>query len=570
MLKLLSIQNIVLIDKTEINFDRGLCILTGETGSGKSILLDALGLAIGFRSNLRLIGNDEDRAQVAAEFDISQNQNCQKFLSENDLLDAQNPSQLRIRRSIQETSGSKVFINDQNVGVNILGKLGELLVEIHGQHDQRGLLNPAAHGKILDEFAQNESLLKKLKKNYEELRKTDEEIAEIKAKKEQIEREKDYLLHVVQELEAAKIEDDEEKELVTKKDQLIGKEKILNFTSEFKSHLLEANSGLIAAQRILIRNQHILDNFLTDEKENFEKLNEKIDQQNIELDSAISTVESVIRNVKNSENNLEEIEERLFFIRSLGRKFNVKTDELPRIIFESKEKLKLIGDEEEMSQELQNKRIELFQEYQKIADELHGRRKKSAIILAKKVEEELKFLKMENVKFLVDVKNNNEENPTSGLTSYGYSKTRFAASINKNDFDDISKIASGGELSRFMLALKVALMDVRSVPTMIFDEIDTGIGGSTADAVGKRLKILSQNLQIFVVTHQAQIAAKANNHFKISKTTDAKKIKTTIEKLSEINRKNEIARMLSGEEITAEALAAAEKLITSAKITETS
>ena len=385
MLKLLSIQNIVLIDKTEINFDRGLCILTGETGSGKSILLDALGLAIGFRSNLRLIGNDEDRAQVAAEFDISQNQNCQKFLSENDLLDAQNPSQLRIRRSIQETSGSKVFINDQNVGVNILGKLGELLVEIHGQHDQRGLLNPAAHGKILDEFAQNESLLKKLKKNYEELRKTDEEIAEIKAKKEQIEREKDYLLHVVQELEAAKIEDDEEKELVTKKDQLIGKEKILNFTSEFKSHLLEANSGLIAAQRILIRNQHILDNFLTDEKENFEKLNEKIDQQNIELDSAISTVESVIRNVKNSENNLEEIEERLFFIRSLGRKFNVKTDELPRIIFESKEKLKLIGDEEEMSQELQNKRIELFQEYQKIADELHGRRKKSAIILAKKV-----------------------------------------------------------------------------------------------------------------------------------------------------------------------------------------
>jgi len=564
VLKLLSIQNIVLIDKTEIAFDRGLCVLTGETGSGKSILLDALGLAIGFRSNLRLIGNDENKAQVAAEFDISQNQNCHKFLSENDLLDAENPHQLRIRRSIQETSASKVFINDQNVGVNILAKLGELLVEIHGQHDQRGLLNPSAHGEILDEFAQNENLLKKIKKNYEDLKKTDEEIAAIKAKKEQVEREKDYLQHVLQELENADVQENEEPELVSKKDQLIGKEKILNFTNEFKSNLLEANSNLITAQRILLRNQNIIDNFLSDEKENFEKLSEKIDQQNIELDSTISNLEKVIRDVANSENNLEEIEERLFFIRSLGRKFNVRVEELPKIIADSKEKLKLISTEEEMSKDLENKRSALFSDYKKIADELSDRRKKSGLILAKKVEEELKFLKMENVKFLVDVQKNNDENSTISFTSHGYDKVRFAASINKNDFDDISKIASGGELSRFMLALKVALMDVKSVPTMIFDEIDTGIGGSTADAVGKRLKILSKNLQIFVVTHQAQIASKADSHFKISKTTDAKKIKTVIEKLPENERSNEIARMLSGEEITAEALAAAEKLIQSA------
>ena len=554
MLKLLSIQNIVLIDKTAINFAPGLCVLTGETGSGKSILLDALGLAIGFRSNLRLIGNDENKAQVAAEFDISQNPQCLEILKENDLLDSESPNLVRIRRSIQETSASKVFINDIAIGVNLLAKIGESLVEIHGQHDQRGLLNPSAHGRILDEFAQNQNLLKNLKKNYDSLKEVEEKIADLKAKKEQAEREKDYLEHVVKELENADIKLGEEEDLISKKDQLVGKEKILNFLSELKSHLTEANSQLISSQRILIRNHTIIDNFLSDKKDEFEKLSEKLDQQNSELDSTLSSFESIIRDVRNSENNLEEIEERLFFIRSLARKFNVRIDELPEIISQSQAKLKLIAGEEEASSELEAERLKLVKEYKKIADELSEKRKKSAVILAKKVEAELQFLKMENTKFLVEV-TDADQGPS------GYNKIRFLSSINKNSFDDISKIASGGELSRFMLALKVALMDVKSVPTMIFDEIDTGIGGSTADAVGKRLKILSQTLQILVVTHQPQIAAKADTHFKISKTSDAAKIKTVIEKLSDKNREAEIARMLSGEIVSKEALAAAGQLI---------
>lgn len=558
MLKTLSIQNIVLIDKTEINFDSGLCILTGETGSGKSILLDALGLAIGFRSNLRLIGNDENKAQVAAEFDISKNTNCQKILAENDLLDAENPHLLRIRRSIQETTASKVFINDIAIGVNLLARIGEALIEIHGQHDQRGLLNPAAHCEILDEFAQNQNLLKNLKKNYESLKEVEDKIAAINAKKEQAQREKDYLMHVVRELEDADITPSEEDELVAKKDQLIGKEKILNFLSELKSHITQANSELIASQRILIRGHNIIDNFLTEEKDQFEKLSEKLDQQNIELDTALSSFESLARQINNSENNLEEIEERLFFIRSLARKYNVRCEELPEIILQSQEKLKLLAGEEEIGAELENTRHKLSEEYHKIADELSEKRKKSAVVLAKKVEEELKFLKMENSKFLVDVQNYDEPQIRSAS---GYNKVRFLSSINKNNFDDISKIASGGELSRFMLALKVALMNVKSVPTMIFDEIDTGIGGSTADAVGKRLKTLAQNLQILTVTHQPQIAAKADSHFRISKISSAKKIKTVIEKLDEKSREAEIARMLSGEVVSHEALAAAGRLI---------
>ena len=562
MLNSLSIHNIVLIDKAEITLSSGLCILSGETGSGKSILLDALGLAIGFRANFRLIGSDENKAQVAAEFDISKNEICKNFLRENDLLDAESPDHLRIRRAINENSVNKIFVNDIAIGVNLLAKVGETLVEIHGQHDQRGLLNPSAHLNILDEFAGNGNLLKNLKKIYENLREVEKKIFEILAKKEAAEREKDYLTHVVQELESAELKADEENELISKKDFLISKEKILNFSSELKLHLLEANSQLILAQKILIRNQHF--------GEDFEGLSEKIDRQNDELDSAISGIQDLVRKISADENNLDEIEERLFFIRSLARKFNVSIDLLPQIILDAQKKLKLLSNEEEASYELENQRLTLNKDYRKIAEEISQRRKESAKILSEKVEAELKFLKMGEVKFLVDVTPENPRQlqgdvlcnePVEFYSPTGYDRVRFTASLNKNSFDDISKIASGGELSRFMLALKVALLDVKSVPTMIFDEIDSGIGGSTADAVGKRLKALSEKLQILVVTHQPQIAAKANTHFKISKIISDNKAKTKIKKLDKQDREQEIARMLSGEEISLEAVSAAKSLI---------
>lgn len=561
MLKSLAINNIVLIDKTEIEFSAGLCVLSGETGSGKSILLDALGLAIGFRSNLRLIGGDENKAQVSAEFDLKNNQTCKSLLKENELLDVENPDSLRIRRIIQENSGSKVYVNDVAIGVNLLGQIGENLVEIHGQHDSRGLLNSSFHGQILDEFANNAELLKELKKIYEELRESDKKISEIKSKKEQAERERDYLEYIIKELESANIQTGEENELVTKKEQFQAKEKILNFLSDFKSNLTEANSSLVLAQRILIRNHSLIENYLIDQKNEMDQLNEKLDQQNITLESAISNIDHISKSLYNSAESLDEIEERLFLIRSLARKFSTTVDELPQVVSEAQNKLQLLQNEKEFTDKLEEQKNQALKKYHEIAQKISERRSKSALILVKKVEEELKFLKMESTRFLVDVSSDNSIKESQNYRESGYDKIRFTASINKNGFDDISKIASGGELSRFMLAMKVALMDVKSTPTIIFDEIDTGIGGSTADAVGRRLKILSQNLQILVVTHQPQIAAKADTHFKISKISDSEKIKTVIEKLSEISRQSEIARMLSGEQISHEALAAAARLI---------
>ena len=561
MLKSLAINNIVLIDKAEIEFSSGLCVLSGETGSGKSILLDALGLAIGFRSSSRLIGNDQNRAFVSAEFDIKKNSLCKNFLKENELLDAENPDSLRIRRVTSETAqeklSSKVYVNDIAVGVNLLAQIGETLIEIHGQHDQRGLLNSSFHGQILDDFAGNESALKDLHKTYEELKNIDEKISEIRSKREQAERERDYLEFIIKELQDADIKEGEELELVTKKDQLQAKEKIMNFLTELKSNLLEANSQLTLSQKILIRNQSLITNFLPDDKDDLEKLNDTTDQQISDLDAAISSIEHIRRSLNDSNETLEEIEERLFHIRSLARKFSTTVDELPKVISDAEEKLALLQNEKAFTDQLEEDKILLLKKYHEVAKQLSAKRQEAAKILSAKVEEELQFLKMNSTKFLVSV----DSIANESYSINGYDKIRFTASINNNGFDEITKIASGGELSRFMLALKVALMNVKSTPTMIFDEIDTGIGGSTADAVGKRLKILSQNVQILVVTHQPQIAAKADTHFKISKTSGEQKIKTVIEKLDDGKRENEIARMLSGEEITKEALAAANRLI---------
>ena len=568
MLKSLIINNIVLIDKAEIEFEKGLCILSGETGSGKSILLDSLGLAIGFRSNSRLIGSHETKSSVTAEFDISSNPQCQEILSTNEIINSDNPHQLIIRRILSENISSKVFVNDVSISVNLLAKIGESLVEIHGQHEQRGLLNSTNHLIILDEFASNQNLTKDLKKIYDELSKIDNEIFDFEEKKSAITREKDYLEHVINEINDAQIFENEEQILVQKKDQLIAKEKILNFISDIKNSLTEASSSLFQSQKVLSRNHNLVENFLKNEVENFFALSEKNDNHISDIENSIKNLEQICKEINSSQDSKEEIEERLFVIRNLSRKFNCNSNELQKLLLDCQAKLKNLNHEEKLSQDLIIKRQDYFEKYQKIAQDLSKRRKKSALELAKKVEDELEFLKMAGTKFLVEISENKssnaEEKNSSQSKNYfpnGSEKAIFKASLNKNNFDEIAKIASGGELSRFMLALKVALIDVKSVPTIIFDEIDTGVSGSTSDAIGKRLKTLAKTSQILVVTHQPQIASKADSHLKISKSEVAGKVKTKITILDKDSRINEIARMLSGEEISPEAISASKKLL---------
>ena len=556
MLNSILIQNIVLIDRLEIKLANNFCILTGETGSGKSILLDALGLAIGYRSSSRLLRKDASQGLVVAEFDIDNNSACQKILAENGLLNPDNSNLLILRRTLSE-SGSKAFVNDISVGVNLLNQIGTTLIEIHGQHEQSNLLEPSFHRVILDQYADNKILLLEVNQIFDTLENVKKQLQKLNDEKEKNERERDYLEHIIKELEAAKIETNEEEILTNKRNFILNSEKISNLMSEVLSEINDVDSKIFSVNKLLIRNQN-LSNFLDDKENKLENLISILDAASNQTEQAKSMVNDVISSLGGQDLNLEEIEERLFLIRNLARKFNIPIDDLPNFLIEIKAKLSVVENFKIAAEDLKKQQDILEKEYFNKASELSKIRQKAGLKLTTKVENELAFLKMSAVKFAVKIENLNPEN----YSRNGIDNIKFAASTNaSSNLDDISKIASGGELSRFMLALKVALLEIKSTPILIFDEIDSGIGGSVANAVGERLRLLSKNLQILVVTHHPQIAAKADYHLQVQKNTTKNITKTEIKVLDLTARQQEVARMLSAENVTDEALAAARKLM---------
>ncbi len=563
MLNSILIRNIVLIDNLEINFKQNcsqivannFCILTGETGSGKSILLDALGLTIGYRSSNRLLKQGCKEGLVVAEFNIKNNPSCQEILQENCLINQENPDILILRRILLEGS-SKAFVNDITIGVGLLAKIGQSLIEIHGQNQQNNLLEPAFHRFILDNYINNKTLINQVSQNFTDWQTIKKDLKISNDQKEQNAREQEYLRHIIKELQTAEIEVGEEETLMNEKNLISNQEKIINLLNETLFQVNQGDNNNNSAIRILSRN-HNLQNLLNEKDNILENLVNILD----EISTKNDQVKSLINNAFSAFNtnlNLEEIEERLFLIRSLARKFNTTIDNLPQFLIEAEEKLKLLENFVITSNNLEIKEKDLEKNFIQKANELSQIRKEAGAQLTKKIEQELAFLKMNSVKFAVKFEKLEEKD----YNKFGFDKLRFTASTNAStNLDEINKIASGGELSRFMLALKVALLDVVSAPTLIFDEIDSGIGGAVANAVGERLKLLSKNFQILVVTHHPQIAAKANFHLKVQKTTKNNITKTEIAELNLIERQQEIARMLAAEELTDEAMAAAKKLM---------
>jgi DNA repair protein RecN (Recombination protein N) len=560
VLSSILIRNIVLIDHLEISLENNACqnfvVLTGETGSGKSILLDALGLAIGYRSNNRLLKQGATEGLVVAEFDISNNPTCQEILHENGLTNQENPHILILRRVLLE-GASKAFVNDISVGVNLLAKIGLSLIEIHGQNEQSNLLDPSFHRIVLDNYANNKILLRQTNQCFEALENVKKQLQKLSDDKEQNDREKDYLQHIIKELEAAKIEIGEEEILSDQRNLISNQEKINHLMSEVLAQISQADSNINSALKALTRNSNV-SNLLNSTENKLDNLVNILDEISVKNDQAKAIVDGVFGDLQTGDLSLEEIEERLFLIRGLARKFNIAIDDLPAFLDDAERKLKLVENFDIVSLDLEKQKVELEKEYLQNATKLSQIRKKAALELTKKVESELAFLKMNSVKFVVKIEPLSEEN----YSKDGFDKIRFAAATNaSSNLDDINKIASGGELSRFMLALKVALLEIKSVPILIFDEIDAGIGGAVANAVGERLKLLSKTLQILVVTHHPQIAAKANCHLKVQKTTQQNITKTQITVLDLQAREQEVARMLAAENITDEAIAAARKLM---------
>ena len=558
MLESLSINNIVLIDKLNIHLKNGLCVLTGETGSGKSILLDALGLAIGYRSNSKLLRNGEDKGSVIAVFDIANNQNCKILLDE---LGIEYDNNIIIRRILYSDGRSKAFINDIQVTQSFLQNVGETLVEIHGQNEQIGLLNSSNHREILDQFGNLIDKRKQLSNIFEKMKNANNQLEDLLSKKDNIEKEKDYLKHIINEIEALNLHENEEQELAEKRILMMNKEKVLNVLNEVKDNLegqYNIDKGISSAQHTLSRGIRLGDNLLENNKNAFEEIVENLEQASININEALSKIETIFDTLGFDNSTLESVEDRLFAIRGLARKLNIQPDLILNLKTELEEKLSNLENQEVVIGDLEKEVKELKNNFLANAKELSNLRKETAIKLQNELMAELKPLKMEKTVFNVEFKELDENN----WNKYGIDSIRFLASTNPGTpMNELSKIASGGELSRFMLALKVVLSKVNSVPTMIFDEIDTGISGAVAEAVGERLKKLGQTLQVLVVTHHAQVASKGNYHLKVQKEQQNDKTNTNVIVLEGKDRINEIARMFSGEIITEDALKVAEKML---------
>ena len=554
MLSALSIRNVVLIDKLDLDFKSGLSVLTGETGAGKSILLDSLGLILGGRADSGLIRQGADKLSVTATFEIgAENKGLNALFEEYDL-DSPEDGTLEIKRSLTKEGKGKIFLNDQPISAKVLKEIGSFLVEVHGQYDNQGLLNPANHGDILDSFGGYEKELKAYKESFCEYKRIKKEREDTENSINQAKAEEEELRHWVKELEEIKPHKGEEEELSQKRLELMNAEKIieslnlaygaLNGEQDIISALRRAQSAIERADRIV--------------SGKYEGISALLEQTMINAEEAISEIEDASRNVSLNQSEQEGIEERLYKLRGLARKHQCSTDELEDKLGEMRQKLEQIEHGEEGLDKLKKQEAEQKKLCAQTAEELSKARKAAAQKLDALVMKELAPLKMEKAKFETKIEALGEDN----WTEKGQDKVYFTVSTNPNSPQGpLNKIASGGELARFMLALKVNLAQSSEIGTMIFDEVDAGVGGATARAVGERLARLGKTVQVLVVTHSPQVAACGNQHYKVWKETQDNITTTSVKELTTAERQEEVARMLAGEHVTDEARAAAKVLM---------
>lgn len=552
MLQSLSIRNVVLIDKLDIDFRPHLSVLTGETGAGKSILLDSLGLVLGKRAETSLIRQGEDKLSVTAVFDAEPNNApLQELLSENEL-DA--GEEIIIKRVLNRDGKGKIFFNDQPISAKLLKDIGKYLVEIHGQFDNQGLLNPANHRDVLDAYGNYSELRRKTAEAYREYRRAVSTRAQAEADISRAKADEDNLRHWVRELENIAPRRGEEAELQQRRQELMNAEKIiesLNYAYAALTQGADVQSALRQAQSAVDKaNRHV------DGK--YDEIFGALDRALIEVNDAVERIEEASSEISLSADEQENIDSRLFALKDLARKHGVAVDDLEDVLADFRLKLNNIELGEDGLSSLRQAEQAARQAYLEASGMLHQARVKAAAELDKLVMQELPPLKMERAKFVTQI----EKQPENAWSENGFDDIYFTVATNPNSPQGpLNKIASGGELSRFMLALKVNLAKSSNVCTMIFDEVDAGIGGATAQAVGERLARLAENVQVLVVTHSPQVAARGSTHFKVQKNTVDNVTTTTVRELTEAERREEIARMLAGEVISDQARAAAEVLL---------
>jgi len=555
MLSRLSIRDIVLIDRLDIDFTQGLAVLTGETGAGKSILLDAFALALGARGDQALVRQGAEQGQVTAVFEVARAHPARALLKANDI-----PAEDElILRRVQFADGrTRAFINDQPVSVQVMKELGSALVEIHGQHDERALVDAATHRRLLDAFSALEADAAKVEGLWGARQETQAAADAHRAEVERAKREGDWLRHAVEELGKLSPQTAEETALAERRTTMMQAEKVAEDLRDAHEVIAGANSSVPALAGVIRR----LERRSPQAPALVEPAVKALDAALTALEETRSHLEQALRTADFDPAELERIEERLFALRAAGRKYNVPVDELAALAARYQSDIALIDAGENRLKALEAAAREAEADYRAAAEALSKARAKAAAALDKAVNGELKPLKLERAIFSTEIVSD-----AAAAGPHGIDRVEFWVQTNPGTrAGPLMKVASGGELARFLLALKVVLADRGSAPTLVFDEIDTGVGGAVADAIGLRLAKLAAGVQVLAVTHAPQVAARADRHYLISKDAleKGRRVATRVTEVAAERRREEIARMLAGAEITAEARAAAERLIKAA------
>ncbi|MGF6426281.1 MULTISPECIES: DNA repair protein RecN [Bradyrhizobium] len=555
MLARLSIRDIVLIERLDIEFSRGLAVLTGETGAGKSILLDAFALALGGRGDAGLVRHGAEQGQVTAMFDVPKGHPAAGILAENGLDDT---GEMILRRVQLADGRTRAFINDQAISVQTLKVVGAALVEIHGQHDERALVDASTHRQLLDAFAGHEKDVAALEALWDIRRTANADLDEHRAGMERAAREADYLRHASQELKTLAPKEGEETELAGRRTTMMQGEKIATDLREAQEAIGGSHSPVASLSAAVRR----LERRAANAPALIEPAVKAIDIAINALEEADQHLNAALAATDFDPAELERIEERLFALRAASRKYSTPVDLLAALAAQYAGDVALIDAGADQLKKLEAAAGEADKRYAAAAAKLSAARTKAAEKLNKAVNAELAPLKLERAKFMTQVESN-----AAAPGPQGIDRVEFWVQTNPGTKPGpMMKVASGGELSRFLLALKVVLADRGSAPTLVFDEIDTGVGGAVADAIGSRLARLAGKVQVMAVTHAPQVAARASQHLLISKDAldKGKRVATRVNALAADHRREEIARMLAGAEITAEARAAAERLLRAA------
>jgi DNA repair protein RecN (Recombination protein N) len=552
MLSALSVRNIVLIDQLDFGLDAGLTVLTGETGAGKSILLDALTLALGGRGDASLVRKGAESGQVVAVLQLPAEHPARVTLRENAIEDDDET----ILRRVQFADGrTRAFVNDQPVSAALLQKVGAQVVEIHGQHDDRALVDAATHRTLLDAFGGNDAAVAAVRNAYEALAEAQAAVADQRAAVAEAAAREDYARHVVTELQELAPEAGEEEALAERRARLMQLERAAEEVRDADEILNGPNApgpALAGLMRRLMRKADAGNTL-------FQPLVDALDASLVSLDRTSEALETLKREMAFDPQELEKVEERLFALRAAARKHGVTADELADVLAKYRSDLEMLESGEAMLGKLEAAAVEARKAYDGAATKLSALRVETAKALSNAVEAELPELKLGNARFIVDHQVDGER-----IAASGYDQIAFHVQTNPGTAaGPLLKVASGGELSRFLLALKVALADRGSAPVLIFDEIDTGVGGAVADAIGRRLSRLAGKVQVIAVTHAPQVAARAQSHLLIEKQAveEGAFVRTHVRPLDGDTRREEVARMLAGAKITEEARAAASRLI---------